>query len=144
MPDSQSILVEEQKQDRLFPIPFFSIGVTTYNRPELLKQTLASILVQTFSDFEVIVGNDNTQATLSAEPFGIKDPRVRFINHPQNLGELRNMNALLGMSRGRYFSWQFDDDGYAPNFLEAVYSSLVKFNFPPCIFTSYQIIHGTR
>ena len=39
-------------------MPFFSIGVTTYNRKELLKQTLISIINQTFTDFEVIVGND--------------------------------------------------------------------------------------
>ena len=40
--------------------PFFSIGVTTYNRRELLKCTLDSIIKQKFSDFEVIVGNDYT------------------------------------------------------------------------------------
>ena len=123
--------------------PFFSIGVTTYNRPELLKQTLASITKQTFSDFEVIVGNDYTQETLSAELLGIQDPRIRFVNHPQNLGELGNMNALLGMSRGKYFTWQFDDDLYAANFLQAVHSALVKFDFPSATFTSYEFIYGT-
>lgn len=123
--------------------PLFSIAVPTYNRPDLLKQSLLSIIGQTFSDFEVIVGNDYHKETLSAQLLGIKDPRVRFVNHPQNLGELGNMNALLGMSCGRYFTWQFDDDLYAPNFLEAVHSALVKFDFPLCVFTSYKIIRGT-
>ena len=123
--------------------PFFSIGVTTYNRHELLKQTLMSITGQTFPDFEVIVGNDYTQETLSAELLGIEDARIRFVNYPKNLGETGNLNSLLGMSRGRYFTMLSDDDLYTPNFLEAVHSVLVKFGFPPCAFTSYETIRGT-
>lgn len=123
--------------------PFFSIGVTTYNRPELLKQTLATITKQTFSDFEVIVGNDYIQEPLCAELLGIRDQRIRFVNHSQNLGEEQNMNTLLDMGRGRYFTWQCEDDLYAPNFLEDVHSALVKYNFPPCVFTSYELIYGT-
>jgi glycosyltransferase involved in cell wall biosynthesis len=122
--------------------PFFSIGVTTYNRPELLKQTLASITMQTFANFEVIVGNDYVQEPLSANLLDLRDPRIRFVNHPRNLGEARNMNTLLDLSRGLYFTWQCDDDLYAPNFLEEVHSALVKFNLPPCVFTSYEFIYG--
>ena len=80
--------------------PFFSIGVTTYNRPEMLKQTLMSISAQTFSDFEVIVGNDYIQEPLSAELLGIMDPRIRFINHPQNLGEARQYEHLARSEPG--------------------------------------------
>jgi glycosyltransferase involved in cell wall biosynthesis len=80
--------------------PFFSIGVTTYNRHELLRETLNSILAQSFTDFEVIVGNDYTQEVLTGEMLGITDPRIRFVNHPRNLREVGNMNALLEMAKG--------------------------------------------
>jgi len=104
---------------------------------------LMSISTQTFSDFEVIVGNDYVQDPLSAELLGIMDSRIRLINHPQNLGEASNMNTLLNLSRGRYFTWQCDDDLYAPNFLEQVHSTLHEFNYPPCVFTAYEFIYGT-
>ncbi len=117
--------------------PFFSIGVVTYNRREMLKECLASIRRQTFSDFGVIVGNDYPGETLSVDVLGIKDPRIRIINHPHNLGELNNLNAVLAVSRGRYFTWLGDDDLYSPGFLEAVHKALIKFDFPPCVFTSY-------
>ena len=123
--------------------PLFSIGVTTYNRKELLKQTLLSLIEQTFNDFEVIVGNDFPDETISAETLGIKDSRVRFINHKRNLGELENMNYLLNTAQGMYFTWQFDDDPCAPDFLQEVYSALTEFNFPICVFTSYLLIYGT-
>jgi glycosyltransferase involved in cell wall biosynthesis len=123
--------------------PFFSIGVTTYNRPELLKQTLTSIINQTFFNFEVIVGNDYIKEPVTAEVLGISDPRIRFVNHAQNLGEVRNNNALIDLARGRYFTWQTDDDLYVPNFLEEVHSALVKYNDPPCVFTSFDFIYGS-
>jgi len=47
------------------------------------------------------------------------------------------MNALLAMSSGRYFTWLADDDMYTPAFLLAVYTALLKYDFPPCVFTSY-------
>ncbi len=123
-------------------IPFFSIGIPTYNRVDMLKQCLLSILGQTFTDFEIIVGNDYTKHTLSSRDFGIEDARIQFVNHTRNLGEIENMNSLLQVSRGRYFTWQFDDDIYSPDFLQSVYLSLTHFDKPKCVYTSYGYIWG--
>jgi glycosyltransferase involved in cell wall biosynthesis len=119
------------------PRPFFSIGVPTFNRKELLKQAVASISRQTFTDFEVIVGNSFTQEPLSAELLGFDDPRIRIINHPQDPGMFEGYNVLPRMSRGRYFTWLADDDLFTPDFLQAVYAALINFNYPICVFTSY-------
>ena len=51
--------------------PFFSIGITAYNRHDLLREALGSILSQGFDDFEVIVGNDYQAEKLTREMFGI-------------------------------------------------------------------------
>lgn len=117
--------------------PTFSIGVTTYNRRGMLKECIASIIKQTFSDFEVIVGNDYPLHKISAENIGINDQRIRFVNHSENMGELANANSLLGMSRGRYFTWLADDDIYNLELLQTVYNTLSKYDFPTCLFTSY-------
>ena len=138
----RSASIQHSDSESRASAPFFSIGITTYNRPDLLKQTLDSISAQTFSDFEAIVGNDYAEEPLSAELLGITDPRIRFENYPENLGEAENMNALLARSRGRYFTWQNDDDLYAPTFLEEVYATLVKFDAPTCVFTSYELFEG--
>jgi glycosyltransferase involved in cell wall biosynthesis len=122
--------------------PFFTIGVTTYDRNDLLKQTLQSIQRQTFRDFEVIVGNDYTERKLSLDLLGLKDSRFRIVNHARNLGEAGNMNALLSLGRGRYFTWLADDDLYNPRFLEHVQGALVNFGFPMAAFSSYACIYG--
>jgi len=118
--------------------PFFSIGVTSFDRNTLLKETLKSIIRQNYKDFEVLVSNDNPKRKISNSSLKILDSRVKFINQPENLGERRNMNYMLSLSKGRYFTWLADDDLYNPQFLEAVYNSIIKYNFPSCIFTSYK------
>jgi len=119
--------------------PFFSIGVTTYDRPALLKETLESITRQTFTDFEILVGNDNPGNKLSGELLGIDDSRISFINRPSNLGELGNMNALLDAGRGRYFTWLADDDLYFPGFLQAIHCMLEQHGPFDCVFTNFAV-----
>lgn len=106
----------------------------------MLRECLSSILSQSFSDYEVIVGNDYVKEVLSSEAIGITDLRLRFVNHPACLGEIANMNALLDLSRGRYFTWLADDDMYAPEFLEAVHKARQLHPATKCVFTSY--VHG--
>ncbi len=128
--------------------PFFSIGVTTYDRKEMLLDTINSISGQSFSDFEVIVSNDNPSRLITGESLGISDSRFRFINQTKNLGERNNMNFILKESKGRYFTWLADDDLYHPDFLMVTHSAITKHEFPPCVFTSYTqssgAIHNQR
>lgn len=120
-------------------LPLFSIGVTTYDRVEMLIETLNSVLAQTFTDFEVIVSNDNPDRILTGESLGVVDPRIRFVNQPKNLGEFYNMQFLLKSSRGRYFTWLADDDLYHPEFFSSAHRILTKYDFPPCFFTSFDV-----
>lgn len=125
--------------------PFFSIGVTTYDRVEMLIEALNSILGQTFRNFEVIVSNDNPDRTLTGASLGVDDTRVTFINQPKNLGEVYNMNFLLKSSRGKYFTWLADDDYYAPNFLQEVYKAIMTHgNESTCVLTSFKVVRSKR
>ncbi|HUX95567.1 MAG TPA: glycosyltransferase [Bacteroidales bacterium] len=123
--------------------PFFSIGVTTYNRKNLLLQTVLSLLNQDFSDFEIIIGNDYPDEQLTQELIGVKDDRIVIVNNDPNLGELSNMNSLLKLAKGRYFSWQFDDDLCAPVFLSEAHKALEKFCYPECVFSSFAYVYGS-
>ena len=119
--------------------PFFSIGVTTYDRVELLRETLDSIRNQSFRDFEVIVSNDNPKREIAADSLLCNDARFRFVNQEANLGEFGNMNYLLNAARGEYFSWIADDDLYAPNFLEEAYRNIRRHPGVRCVFTSFGV-----
>lgn len=121
--------------------PFFSIGVTTGSpggiRLDMLRECLASLLASVCEDYEVVIGNDCPTHALTPEEIGIRDPRIRILNHPENVGEMKNMNAVLEASRGQYFTWLADDDLHSKRFLSTVRGVIEWYGAPSCVLTLY-------
>jgi glycosyltransferase involved in cell wall biosynthesis len=108
-----------------------TIGVTTYDRKQLLTESVRSILDQTYDDFRLVISNDNPDRYLTMSDLDIpNDKRVQIFNQPKNLGEIRNLNWLLNHASTPYFTWLADDDLLHPRFLELMYGEL-KLN-PNC------------
>lgn len=106
--------------------PKISIGITTYNRPEFLREAVASVLQQSFQDFELIISNDYLAVPVTWDSLGMEsDARIRIVNQPVNLGEVENMNFLLEAARGEWFVWLADDDLLHPEFLAHANSAIL-------------------
>jgi glycosyltransferase involved in cell wall biosynthesis len=115
-----------------------SIGVTTYDRLEMLVETVSSILAQTHENLEILIGNDNPERNLTMSDLGLGfDPRIIIVNHPKNLGEINNLNWLLKNSSGRYFTWLSDDDIIHPQHLEILARELLSREELSCTFSGY-------
>jgi len=102
------------------PAPKVSIGLPVYNGADYLEEALASILAQTFTDFELII-SDNASTDRTADicrDFAARDSRIVYHRQPKNLGACRNYDLTFHMSRGEYFKWAAHDDLLAPTFLE--------------------------
>jgi len=87
-----------------------SVIVTSFNRVHFLKETIETILKQTFSDFEVIiVDNMSTDATEEYVQ-SLTDPRVTFYSNP-NAGIVAvNRNFGIQKAKGKYIAFCDDDD----------------------------------
>lgn len=92
--------------------PLVSVVIPTYNRSDLLIETLRSVFAQTFTDFEVIVVNDgSTDDTL--EQLGQFGERVKVISQPNGgIGVARNRG--IAESSGRYVALLDHDDLWMP------------------------------
>jgi|WetSurMetagenome_2_1015567.scaffolds.fasta_scaffold03294_4 glycosyltransferase involved in cell wall biosynthesis len=101
-------------------MPTVTIGLPVFNGELLIRQTLESILQQTFADFELLIGdNASTDSTLGiCAEFASRDPRIRILTSETNKGAAPNYNRLVHEAAGRYFRWQPHDDLIAPTFLE--------------------------
>jgi glycosyltransferase involved in cell wall biosynthesis len=97
--------------------PEFSVIICTYNRPRLLARAVKSVLVQTFSNFEVIVVDDHSQQDMREIVEGFGDTRLRFLRQSQNRGVAHSTNLGLQAARGEYISILNDDDCYDATFL---------------------------
>jgi len=90
--------------------PKVTVVVPTFNRKDLLKETVDSILAQTFTDFELIIVDnmsaDGTQDYVS----GIPDPRVRYFRNANGGIIAVNRNFGVGKAYGKYIAFCDDDD----------------------------------
>lgn len=90
--------------------PCVSVVLPVYNVAPYIKETIASILKQTFTDFELLVLDDCSTDDTAAKVQAIDDRRLRFIQNPQNLGRAGTDNAALQHVRGRYIAKMDGDD----------------------------------
>lgn len=102
------------------PVPRVSIAVPVYNGAALLRETLDSLVAQTFRDLELIIcdnaSTDDTERI--CRDYAARDPRVRYVRNPTNIGVDRNFNLGFELARGAYFKWAPADDLNAPTLVE--------------------------
>lgn len=92
--------------------PLVSIIINCFNSSKYLKETVESVLEQTYRDFELIFW-DNQSTDESAEIVkSFEDPRIRYFYAPRHtsLGEGRNL--ALKKATGEYISFLDADDTY--------------------------------
>lgn len=99
-------------------MPKVSVCIPTYNRSQYLKYSIECVLNQTYPDFELIVCDDGSPDDTAEVVQSYRDPRIRYIRHPQNIGRSRNMRSGFEAATGEYFIKFDDDDGLTAEFLE--------------------------
>ncbi|MGD8414260.1 MAG: glycosyltransferase family 2 protein [Candidatus Latescibacterota bacterium] len=100
--------------------PRVTVGIPVYNGEPYLEQAIASLLGQSYPDFELIISdNASTDGTEGiCREFARQDGRVRYERNETNVGAAANYNRLVDMARGRYFKWAAHDDLCAREYLE--------------------------
>ena len=119
----------------------FSIIIPTYNRANLIGKTIASILKQTYTNFEIIVvddgSSDNTEEVIGA----IKDDRLTYYKKENaERGAARNYGAYL--AKGDYINFFDSDDIAYQNHLQTALQ-VIKTNNQPEVFALHYEIKNT-
>ncbi|GAB2612917.1 glycosyl transferase [Paractinoplanes abujensis] len=105
---------------------FLSIVLPVYKVQGYLRQCLDSLLSQSFTDFEVVAVDDRSpdySGAILAE-YAARDPRVRVVTAPENLGLGRARNLGLDHATGEYVWFVDSDDWLSPGSLAAVAARL--------------------
>lgn len=92
--------------------PSVSLCVPTYNGETYLRECLESALVQTHTDLEVlIVDDDSTDDTLAiVEEFRRRDARLVLHRNASNQGLVANWNRCVALAHGQWIKFLFQDD----------------------------------
>lgn len=99
-----------------------SIIMSTYKEEEVfLRQSIESILNQTYKDFEYIIILDNPNNKLHMKiinDYASKDKRIKFYINEQNMGLTASLNRGLSLAKGKYICRMDADDISINNRLE--------------------------
>ena len=96
-----------------------SVLMPTFNHETFIAEAIESFLAQQCSfDIELLIGNDaSTDNTLKiAKKYADKFPdKIKLIDHPQNLGLLKNYKSIINIAQGEYLAILESDDYWNDN-----------------------------
>jgi glycosyltransferase involved in cell wall biosynthesis len=99
-----------KKDNYSFSLPLITVIMPVYNAQSFLKDSIESILNQTYSNFEFLVFNDaSTDSSLEIIQ-SYRDSRIKCIDSPLNSGYVHHLNRGLKMARGKYIARMDADD----------------------------------
>lgn len=90
--------------------PLISVVIPTYNRAQLIIETINSVLNQTYKNLEIIVIDDGSTDETEKIIKNIKDSRIRYLKHQQNLGGAKARNTGIEAATGEYICFLDSDD----------------------------------
>ena len=98
--------------------PKVTIVTPTYNREQLLAETIESILAQSWTDFEYLIIDDGSTDGTAERVRRFEDPRIVYLRH-DNMGEAATVDRGWALARGEYVAVVSSDDPVLPGWLEA-------------------------
>lgn len=124
-------------------MPTVSLILLNHNRAAYLAETIASVLAQTYTDFELVVWDDgSTDESLAvAQSFAAQDPRVRVVAAAHQDGWIaKARKAAIAQTHGTYLGWVDSDDRLTPTALEHTVAVLDHQADIGMVYTDYQTI----
>lgn len=107
--------------------PRVSVVTATYNRSRVLRHTIASVIGQRFSDWELIIVGDACTDDTSATVASFADGRIRYHALDVNVGEQSGPNNVgVSMSRGELIAFLNHDDLWFSDHLELLVSAMER------------------
>lgn len=111
--------MENEKQEQDIE-PLISVITPSYHSARFIRETIESVLAQTYTNWEMIIVDDcSTDDTVEiVKEYTERDQRIRLFQLKQNSGTAVARNLAIDMSRGRYLAFLDSDDQWLPKKLE--------------------------
>lgn len=121
---------KKMNTDTLASGPLVSVCIPAYNCEEYIRETISSLLDQTYSNLEIIVVEDGSTDGTFAVLKSIDDSRLQYITQP-NKGAAAARNRAFAISKGRFIKFMDADDLINAGCIEKQLSKII--DRPGCI-----------
>lgn len=123
-----------------------SIILPVFNGEKYLRDSIDSIINQTYTNWELIIVNDcSTDSTISIiQEYIKKVPNIKLINNATNLKLPRSLNIGFENASGKYLTWTSDDNYYKPEALHVMANTLDNEKNIDLVYSDMFIINGNK
>lgn len=101
-------------------LPQITVAIPTVDRPEYLKETLESVLKQTWPALDILISDNASGPATAAYLATVSDSRVRKFRQDNRLSMAAHWNQCLQKAEGHWFLLLSDDDLLEPQALQAL------------------------
>lgn len=130
-------------KDEFVKQPLVSIVIPTYNRAEFLREAIASVLAQTYRDFELLILDNCSPDHTPEVVAGFKDARIKYLRHQCNIGSTANWTYGVYWAQGGFLSILGDDDKYEPDFVSSRMAAFDRFKEIDAVFSGFDACDET-
>lgn len=122
--------------------PLVSIVLPSYNGEKYIRQSIESILAQSYENWELIIVDDcSTDDTPKiGREYCRKDSRIKYMRNKTNLKLPASLNAGFDAATGAYLTWTSDDNAFKPCAIEIMLSELEKNDNLGLVYCDYDFI----
>lgn len=122
--------------------PTVSVIIPTRNRLEYLKKAIASVLQQSFKNYEIIITDNHSSD-------GTKDwclemvskyKNIHYYRNEKNIGMVNNWNNGILKSQGKYITLLMDDDEWCADFLKKTSIILDRYDSVGIVSTNIKVV----
>ncbi len=100
-------------------MPLVTVILTSYNLGKFLRESIDSVLAQTFRDFELLIWDDCSSDDSWDIITGYKDPRIKSFRNDRQRRAVYGINkSIAEIAKGKYIAMQNSDDVWEPQKLE--------------------------
>ncbi len=104
--------------------PFFTVGIPTFDRADLMRRTLEAVLNQSYEDIEIIVSDNASSDHTRQVILEYKDPRIVVRRQEQRLCPGAHFACIARQAKGTFFVLNQDDDVLHRDFLARCYEAV--------------------
>ncbi|GHU66222.1 glycosyl transferase [Clostridia bacterium] len=122
-------------------MPKFSVVVPLFNKEKYIEKTINSILIQTFTNYELIIIDDGSTDNSLAIAKQFHDDRI-VIYEQSNVGTTSTRNNGVKYSNSDFVVFLDADDEWTTEYLETIDSLVSKFPEANMFSTAYWIKYG--